>query len=229
MSIQPMSKHQALKEVSTSKTIAKLYSGAATNWFTSKGLPVPSHVVLYIDNSYKKLFVALVSKPPLVVGFVLNLQDLTKPHSEIRQYTMQKTKALKTYIMADSTQFELSGFFKVPVLKDRPQGHVGIRPSSRSSLYESIASTEVVNEVTGIKFHVNIEVRLDKSEREPVVAFYDSRYFVERNQVGQFVSDYLVSTLRNHQGGLILDGGVPAWQLTARNCHQIQEWIRVVY
>lgn len=229
MTNQPVSKQQVLKDLATNKAIQTTYSKLATQWFKSQGAATPSHVVLYVDNTYSKLFVALIAKPPVTIGFVINLTGGASQHSEIRQYTMQKTKALKTYIMADSTKFELSGIFKAPVLKENNQERQGVRPSSRSTLYESIASTEVVNEETGVKFHVNIEMRLNKSDPEAVVAIYDARHGVERNNVGQFVSSYYVTTLRNHQGGLNLHGDIPAWQLSARNCHHIQEWLRVIF
>ena len=218
-----VSKQQALKEIVAGKKYPPLYSQVARNWFKQQGQQAPSHVVLYLNDSFTHLFVGLVAKPPLIVGFVLRLETVAKAPTDVRQYTMQKTKDHKTYIMADSTKFELAGYFKAPI-KKAPAMVGGIRPSSRE-IYDSIASTEVVHEVTGIKFHVNVEVRKDKKDDEPVVAFYDSRHFAHENGVGQFVSAYYVSTIRNHSGGLNLDGGVPAWEISARNMRQIHDWL----
>lgn len=50
----------------------------------------------------------------------------------------------------------------------------------------------------------------------PLVEFYDRRY--DHTEHGQFISRYyLKSLLDRGYGGLLLDGGVPAWQVSADN------------
>jgi hypothetical protein len=51
---------------------------------------------------------------------------------------------------------------------------------------------------------------------QPMVEFYDLRW--DHTALGQFISRYYVSTLRERPiGGLCLDGGVPDWHISERN------------
>ena len=82
------------------------------------------------------------------------------------------------------------------------------------------------------KFNVRIVNAGDKYGRdfcltndgEPLVEFYDSRY--PHTEFGQFVSRYFVSTLINHDRGLVLDGGIPAWSISASGMKQVVEFLR---
>jgi hypothetical protein len=61
----------------------------------------------------------------------------------------------------------------------------------------------------------------------PVLEFYDAAQSVEKfGPRGQFVSRYLVSTLREDQAalesrGLNLEGGVPVWRMTAAEVRDV--------
>lgn len=62
------------------------------------------------------------------------------------------------------------------------------------------------------------------NKEAPFVEFFDSRY--PDTQHGQFVSRYLVSTLANHVGGLILDGGFPdEWSVSASDMAKVRAFI----
>lgn len=62
---------------------------------------------------------------------------------------------------------------------------------------------------------------------EPMIEFYDARF--DHNPwlpfVGQFVSRYYLTTLITHRGGLILDGGVPAWSIDQRDFESAMQWV----
>lgn len=58
----------------------------------------------------------------------------------------------------------------------------------------------------------------------PLVEFYDTRY--EHTDLGQYVSRYFLSTLLGEDGGLNLDGGVPAWSVNEPCMHRIRDWLR---
>ena len=99
----------------------------------------------------------------------------------------------------------------------------------------------ITNKDTGLRFNVRI-VRigdsyglddcLTNSENDPLVEFYDKRY--PHTQWGQFVTRYRSSTLTDSEGlgygikdtGLILDGGIPDWWITAENSNQVLDHLR---
>jgi hypothetical protein len=59
----------------------------------------------------------------------------------------------------------------------------------------------------------------------PMIEFYDSRY--AHTPRGQFVSRYYLSTLLEREpAGLCLDGGVPAWTVSAEGMKKIMEYIQ---
>lgn len=58
---------------------------------------------------------------------------------------------------------------------------------------------------------------------EPFVEFYDTRH--SHTDLGQFVSRYLLSTLRNAKEGLALAGGVPSWSLSAEFMATLNAWL----
>lgn len=58
---------------------------------------------------------------------------------------------------------------------------------------------------------------------ELVVAFFDCRH--EHSDLGQFVSDYYLSTILNHDGGLVLDGGVKSWWISAPTMDRVRGWL----
>ena len=58
---------------------------------------------------------------------------------------------------------------------------------------------------------------------EALVEFYDRRY-PKFGPLGQFVSRYYLSTLMAAQGGLNMQGGVSAWQMSASELEQVQGW-----
>ena len=62
---------------------------------------------------------------------------------------------------------------------------------------------------------------------EPTVAFYDARY--DFTEYGQFTGgSFYVSTLNEGEsarGGLILDLGVPDWQIEANEMEIVMDWI----
>jgi len=68
---------------------------------------------------------------------------------------------------------------------------------------------------------------LTHDKDEPMIEFYDARY--PHTEFGQFVSRYYVETLRGHTGGLILDGGIPAWTVSASGMEQVQNLIEQSY
>jgi len=56
-----------------------------------------------------------------------------------------------------------------------------------------------------------------------LVEFYDSRYdFTPR---GQFISRYNVETIRDSDNGLCLDGGIPAWNISASDMATVRKYI----
>ena len=68
---------------------------------------------------------------------------------------------------------------------------------------------------------------LTHDKDEPLIEFYDARY--PHTEFGQFVSSYYVETLRGHTGGLILDGGIPEWTVSASGMKQVQNLIEQSY
>jgi len=88
------------------------------------------------------------------------------------------------------------------------------------------------------KFNVRIVNTGDKygrndclvNDKGAMVEFYDSRYtdgdFAER---GQFVARYYVVTLledSHYPNGLSLDGGIPAWSVSADGMKEVLEYIQ---
>lgn len=65
---------------------------------------------------------------------------------------------------------------------------------------------------------------------EPLVEFYDARYphnFDSEGPLGQFVSRYYLSTLRDHSpaNGLNLYGGEPSWSLAATDMAKVLRFL----
>lgn len=56
-----------------------------------------------------------------------------------------------------------------------------------------------------------------------LIEFYDARY--NFTPYGQFISRYYAKTLKSHNGGLNLHGGVPEWQVDAANMGKVVAWI----
>jgi hypothetical protein len=95
---------------------------------------------------------------------------------------------------------------------------------------------QIVNE-KGIPFNVRLIKKGDKygrsnrlthDEEEPLVEFYDARYInTDFGQLGQFVSRYYLSTIMEHEEdcGLILEGGVADWVISAENVEQVKQWL----
>jgi hypothetical protein len=88
------------------------------------------------------------------------------------------------------------------------------------------------------KFNVRIVNTGDKygrndclvNDKGAMVEFYDSRYtdgdFADR---GQFVARYYVVTLledSHYPNGLCLDGGIPAWSVSADGMKEVLEYIQ---
>jgi hypothetical protein len=63
---------------------------------------------------------------------------------------------------------------------------------------------------------------------EPMIEFYDWKYANQKTfgPRGQFVSRYSLSTLRNHGGGINLDGGVPEWSVDGGAMWSVWELVR---
>lgn len=88
-------------------------------------------------------------------------------------------------------------------------------------------------ESNGIQFNVRIVAPGDQYGRndvltnessEEMVEFYDTRY--QHTELGQFVSRYYASTLRERENrGLCLDGGVPAWNLDEKAFGAVRDWL----
>ena len=80
----------------------------------------------------------------------------------------------------------------------------------------------------GSPFHVRVvehgdeyghEMCLIHEGHKPMIEFYDVRYHFDKTSdgiiLGQFVNRYYVDTIKNHEGGLDLMGGVDGWKLDA--------------
>lgn len=84
-------------------------------------------------------------------------------------------------------------------------------------------NVRIVN--TGDKYGVNDCLTNTKG---PMIEFYDSRFKSGWDQErGQFVMRYYFETLINnyYPRGLCLDGGVPAWSVSAEGMQQVIEFI----
>lgn len=82
--------------------------------------------------------------------------------------------------------------------------------------------------VKGMSYGINGCLIYQKDE--PLVEFYDATYanrigFSER---GQFVEKYYLKTILglNTNSGLILDEGVPEWQVSITNLKQIKDYCK---
>lgn len=68
---------------------------------------------------------------------------------------------------------------------------------------------------------------LEHKGDNPMIEFYDARF--DHNPwlpfKGQFVSRYYLTTLIGHRGGLMLDGGVPAWDLNEADFEGVMQWV----
>lgn len=74
-----------------------------------------------------------------------------------------------------------------------------------------------------------LEDCLTHKERKPLVEFYDYRHRDDKEwKRGQFVSRYYAETILKHDlnFGLSLDGGVPAWTVSAESMREILAWLR---
>jgi hypothetical protein len=81
---------------------------------------------------------------------------------------------------------------------------------------------------TGDKYGVNDCLTNTKA---PMIEFYDSRFTHGADGArGQFVARYYTETLTNSgcTHGLCLDGGVPAWSVSAEGMQQVIEYIKGV-
>ena len=90
------------------------------------------------------------------------------------------------------------------------------------------------------KFNVRIVNTGDKygrndcltNDKQQMVEFYDSRYdHSDCMGRGQFVSRYYTSTILSSEyaNGLSLDGGIPAWSVSADGMKQVVEFLRQQY
>lgn len=73
---------------------------------------------------------------------------------------------------------------------------------------------------------VPFNVRLEESRRgKPIVVFYDARKPQSEftGEFGQNVASYDVDTIQEHTGGLWLNAGVDAWQVSAANIEDIKK------
>ena len=88
------------------------------------------------------------------------------------------------------------------------------------------------------KFNVRIVNNGDKygvndcltNNKGSMIEFYDSRFTqgADGNR-GQFVTRYYISTLlagSQYPNGLCLDGGIPAWSVSADGMKQVLEYIQ---
>lgn len=68
---------------------------------------------------------------------------------------------------------------------------------------------------------------LTHEQQDPLIEFYDSRFMDKFGPRGQFVSRYYCSTIMesDYPTGLSLDGGVPAWGLSADSMLQVKDFI----
>ena len=85
--------------------------------------------------------------------------------------------------------------------------------------------------ISGIPFNVrrvNIDEKyglnncLNNDTANVLIEFYDARY--QHTPYGQFISRYYAKTLKDHQGGLSLQGDVPEWQIDAENMKKVVAW-----
>ena len=78
----------------------------------------------------------------------------------------------------------------------------------------------------GDKYGVNDCLTNNKA---PMVEFYDSRFTHGADGArGQFVTRYYIETLTDSgcPNGLCLDGGVPAWSISAEGMKEVIEYIK---
>ena len=71
------------------------------------------------------------------------------------------------------------------------------------------------------------------NNKPPMVEFYDGRYPHVHAPYGQFVSRYYISTILSqdsrggeYSNGLCLDGGVPAWHVSAEDMAQVVTFLK---
>jgi hypothetical protein len=76
----------------------------------------------------------------------------------------------------------------------------------------------------GDAYGLNDQLTHDKDE--PLVEFFDTRY--PHTPLGQFVSRYNLDTLLGSEGGINLDGGIPAWSVSAAGMAPVTAWLREV-
>lgn len=94
---------------------------------------------------------------------------------------------------------------------------------------------QVINQY-GIPFNVRIVQQgdrfgrqgcLEHPDRMPLIEFYDARYtdHADWSGRGQFVTSYYLDTFFQIQNrGVMLDGGIPDWQLGWIEVQTVQKW-----
>lgn len=73
------------------------------------------------------------------------------------------------------------------------------------------------------EYYGNIVHGLDRQrvrEGERLVEFYDARF--PHTDLGQFVTRYNADSIAGHVGGLVLDGGVKDWRVSAANMELVK-------
>src|SRR5574344_1404414 len=64
-------------------------------------------------------------------------------------------------------------------------------------------------------------------KEKPCVEFYDVTYAGDGfDEVGQFVSRYYASTILDSDGGLCLDGEIPAWTIDSMSMDKVRAWMQ---
>jgi hypothetical protein len=76
----------------------------------------------------------------------------------------------------------------------------------------------------GERYGLNDCLVNDSDSNDALVEFYDARYL--HTPHGQFVSRYCAATFLDVKGGLCLQGGIPAWSLTAEQVRAAQNTVR---
>lgn len=68
-------------------------------------------------------------------------------------------------------------------------------------------------------------------DSDSIVQFYDNSQSKEAfGEDGQFVSSYYLQTLREHKGGgLCLDGGIPAWTVSAEDYAVVRKYLKALW
>lgn len=92
----------------------------------------------------------------------------------------------------------------------------------------------------GIEFNIHVVFEGDRygrddcllhDKKDPFIEFYDARYDFDKH--GQFVTRYLLSSLMKsrdklERAGLLLDGGIPNWKLSASNMRGLYRYLEPI-